>query len=202
MANVVRLDRTRFEEAVGVLCDAFREYPAMTYSLRGTGEAYDANLSKLIGYFTDYRLALGWPVLGADDGNGLVGAALVSPPRLEAVVAPPQPRFEGWRDGAGKLVLARFRAFVHATEPFEPDTPYYFLGLLAVPPRSQGKGYARLLLDAVHELSRADPASDGVALTTETAENVRLYEHFGYRVLGQAWVEEVPSWMLYRPDGE
>jgi hypothetical protein len=57
-----------------------------------------------------------------------------------------------------------------------------------------------VLLDAVRGMSRDDPDSEGVVLTTETADNVRLYEHFGYRVLGRALVEDIPSWMLYRPD--
>jgi GNAT superfamily N-acetyltransferase len=200
MARVERLDRTRLEDAVGVLRDAFRDYPAMTYSLKGAGQAYDATLSELVGYFTDYRFALGWPVLGAADGTDLVGVALVNSPRQNTAVPSLQPRFERWRDGAGREVLDRFKAFNQATASFEPETPFYFLSLLAVPPRYQGKGYARLLLDAVHDISRDDPASDGVVLTTETADNVRLYEHFGYRVLGQAWVEEVPSWLLYRED--
>ena len=200
MAHVVRLDRTGFEDAVEVLCDAFRDYPAMVYTLKGAGQRYDEILAELIGYLTDHRFALGWPVLGVRVGDDLVAAALVNPPRMETVVPSPQPRFERWRDGAGKPVLDRFKDFVTATEPFEPDVPFYFLGLLAVPPRYQGKGYARLLLDEVHDTSRIDPSSEGVVLTTETAENVRLYEYFRYRVLGQAWVEDVPSWLLYRPD--
>jgi GNAT superfamily N-acetyltransferase len=200
MARVVRLDSASFEEAVGVLCDAFRDYPAMVYSLDGAGLCYDETLADLIGYLTEYRLTLDWPVLGVRAGEDLVAAALVNPPIVEPVNPSPGPRFESWRDGAGKPVLDRFRDFVKATEPFEPDVPFYFLGLLAVPPRHQGQGYARLLLDAVHDISRDDPASEGVVLTTETSDNVKLYEHFGYRALGQARVGDVPSWMLYRPD--
>jgi len=185
---------------VSVLCDAFREYPAMVHALKGTGVQYDETLRELIGYFTDYRLSLGWPVLGVQDRDQLVAVALVNPPLRDPVSPTLQPRFERWRGGAGKPILERFRGFVTATDPFEPDEPFYFLSLLGVPRRYQGHGYARLLLDAVHDLSRDDPASGGVVLTTETADNVRLYEHFGYRVLGQAWVEDIPSWLLHRPD--
>ena len=64
-----------------------------------------------------------------------------------------------------------------------------------------GKGYARLLIHAVHDLSLNDPSSDGVALTTETAENVPLYEHFGYRVVGHEQLDGLETWMMYRPDG-
>jgi GNAT superfamily N-acetyltransferase len=202
LTRVVRLDRTSFLATVETISDAFRDYPAMVYSLEGVGGRYDETLTELIGYFTDYRLTLGWPVLGVRIGEDLVAAALVNPPIAQPAAPRLDPRVEGWRHGAGRPVLDRFKEFATATEPFEPDVPFYLLSLLAVPPRHQGRGYARLLLDALHEISREDPASEGVVLTTETADNVRLYEHFGYRVLGQARVGDVPSWMLYRPDSD
>jgi GNAT superfamily N-acetyltransferase len=198
--RVVRLGRERFEDAVSVLCAAFREYPAMVYALKGVGARYDEVLREMIGYFTEYRFSLGWPVLGVEDHGELVAAALVNPPLRDPVAPKLQPNVERWRDGAGRPILDRFRDFVSATEPFEPDEPFYFLSLIGVPQRFQGRGYARRLLDAVHGLSRDDSASDGVVLTTETEDNVRLYQHFGYRVLGQAWVEDIPSWLLYRAD--
>jgi hypothetical protein len=45
-----------------------------------------------------------------------------------------------------------------------------------------------------------DPESAGVLLTTETPGNLPLYEHFGYRILGQARVDELTTWTLFRPD--
>ena len=197
---VDRLDKSRFEDAVGVLCDAFREYPAMTYTLKDTGSEYDWVLRELIGYLVDHRFSRNWPVLGVQDHDELAAVALVNPPLGGPVIPSLQPHFERWRDGAGKPVFGRFLEFAKATEPFEPDEPFYFLSLIGVPRRYQGRGYARLLLDALHGMSRDDPESAGVVLTTETADNVRLYEHFGYRVSGRAMVGDVPSWLLYRAD--
>jgi GNAT superfamily N-acetyltransferase len=48
-----------------------------------------------------------------------------------------------------------------------------------------GRGVGRLLLNAVSDLASADARSSGVSLTTETPENVKLYEHCGYSVVGR-----------------
>jgi hypothetical protein len=49
-------------------------------------------------------------------------------------------------------------------------------------------------------MSETDPGSAGVSLTTEVPENVGLYEHFGYRVVGRAPVGDFQSWSMFRPD--
>jgi GNAT superfamily N-acetyltransferase len=77
---------------------------------------------------------------------------------------------------------------------------HHHLNMLAVRRAAQGKGWSRRLLDAVHQLAAADPLSAGVTLTTEASGNLPLYEHFGYRVLGQAEVApELTTWALFRP---
>ena len=72
--------------------------------------------------------------------------------------------------------------------------------MLGVRRHFQGKGYMRPLLEAVHELSRLDPESSGVGLTTEARSNLPLYEHFGYVRIGHARVEELETWGFFRPD--
>jgi hypothetical protein len=52
---------------------------------------------------------------------------------------------------------------------------------------------------AVHDLAQADSQSAGVTLTTESPQNVALYRHFGYRVLGHARVsDELETWTFFR----
>jgi GNAT superfamily N-acetyltransferase len=60
------------------------------------------------------------------------------------------------------------------------------------------QGVGRRLLDAVADLANSDPGSGGVSLTTETRENVKLYEHCGYEVVGEARVaDEFQTWGLF-----
>jgi GNAT superfamily N-acetyltransferase len=198
--RVAGMGSERFEDIVGTLCDAFCDYPVMRYVLRDAADDYDARLSALIGYFTHGRTSREWPVLGVLERDRLLAVASSNPPRP----APPSPSLqEVYRrlcEELGGDAIARLDAFGAAAEPLLPLEPHYYLGMLGVRREAQGRGCARLLLDALHEMSAQDPASAGVVLTTETPTNLTLYEHFGYRVLGRIRVEELQSWTLFRPD--
>ena len=60
---VERLGPYSRNEAVEVLCEAFRDYPVFRYALKDAGESYSRDLDALIGHFTDARLMQGYPVL-------------------------------------------------------------------------------------------------------------------------------------------
>ena len=71
--------------------------------------------------------------------------------------------------------------------------------MIGVRRAQQRLGLGRELLGAVHRLADDDPQSTGVSLTTERAENVPLYEHFGYKVIGHARVSAgFETWGLFR----
>jgi ribosomal protein S18 acetylase RimI-like enzyme len=59
--------------------------------------------------------------------------------------------------------------------------PHWYLGLLAVDLRHQGKGHASALLRPVLEI--LERAKMPCYLETHKKENVALYEHFGFHVL-------------------
>jgi GNAT superfamily N-acetyltransferase len=73
--------------------------------------------------------------------------------------------------------------------------------MLAIPPRYQGRGLARPLMEAVRTLSREYPESRGVTLTTEQPKNVPLYRHFGYDVVARREIAPgLETWGFFRPD--
>lgn len=188
----------RFEEVVAALCDAFRDYPVMRFILKDAGEHYDELLPQLIGYFTDSRFSRNWPVLGVECEGTLVAAANVSPP--QSVPAPPalEERYAALCRSIGDAAVERFGRFAEACGRLEPKEPHYSLGMVGVRSEHHGRGYGRSLLDAVHALSDSDSTSRGVALSTETPENLSLYQHFGYEILGEERIDELTTWALYR----
>lgn len=197
---VERLRHSDLERVVDALCDAFRDYPVMRYILEKSGEDYDGRLVDLIGYFTAARTTRGWPVLGILEGQRVVAAANVNPPLSAA--APPELTAVRKRMEAsiGPEGVRRFEAFAAACKPLEPDKPHYYVGMIGVRPSHQGKGLARPLMDEIHRMSAGDPQSAGVALTTETPDNVPFYEHFGYEVVGESRVQTLTTWTLFRAD--
>jgi len=199
------LSADRFDATVTVFCDAFRDYPVMRYVIGAAGHYYDPRLRQLIGYFTESRFARQYPVLGIEAGEGtLVAAANINPPCGSPAPPSLKQTYENLRAALGGEAIARLDAFVDTCAPFEPEAMHYHLGMIGVSHAEQGRGHARRLLDALHRMSRDDPESSGVSLTTETPRNLPLYEHFGYRVLGHGATPDggLETWTLFRADDD
>jgi GNAT superfamily N-acetyltransferase len=186
-------------EIVTVFGDAFYDYPVMRYVL-GPARSYDDRLRRLVELFVSGRAYRHEPMLGVRDAAGtLVGAATVTLPIPED----PPADFLALRESIwaelGADERARYEAFVSATQLSAVDSPHYHLNMIGVRRSHQGRGLARVLLDAVHDLSSADGLSSGVSLTTELPANVRLYEHFGYRVQSHTHIgDALETWTLLR----
>jgi GNAT superfamily N-acetyltransferase len=197
---VERLTPADRHGVVDVLAASFRDYPVWTYALAGSGEKYDARVRALVGFFCDFRFAHDWPVLGARADDALVGVALLSAPGGEPPAA-------GLAEQYAKLVLElgpeaveRIEAYEAEAERLKIDRPHYLLGMLGVTPAAQGRGIGRRLLNHVHRISASDPNSAGVCLSTEDPANVSYYEKAGYRVVAEADIGEIHTWLMFRPD--
>ena len=73
---------------------------------------------------------------------------------------------------------------------------YIYLQVIGVAPTLQGQGYGGKLLRALFEQS--EQAGVALYLETETEDNVRMYEHFGFRVIQEITlpVVNLPMWEL------
>jgi GNAT superfamily N-acetyltransferase len=190
----------RFDEVVDVLCDAFFDYPAMRFFIGDAGADYSHRLRLLIGFFTQARFLKDDLVLGIASEGGLIAAANLNRPGS----TPPSPALDDHRNEVfaelGEAVRERYDAYAQATARFERPEPHYHLGMIGVRRVGAGRGYGRRILEHVHELSRSDPGSVGVTLTTETVKNVPFYQRFGYRIVGQEQVGDIETWGFFRPD--
>lgn len=197
---VITLSEDRAADVTAVLAAAFRDYPVLRFVL-GESADYDARLVVLVGLFVTARVLRGEPMLGAaDPAGGLVAAAILSLPGEQ----PPPPALVDRREAVfatlGEDARRRYEAFGAAAGRFPVTTPHHHLSMIGVRPAAQGRGHGGRLLEAVHALAAADPASTGVSLTTELAANVALYRRFGYTVLGETRVTPaLITWTCYRP---
>ena len=82
----------------------------------------------------------------------------------------------------------------------KPHSPHFYINTLGVNPQSQGKGIGKALLLRVHQISESNSESCGVALDTQTQQNVDYYQRFGYRISSTVELENVQNWFMYRPD--
>jgi GNAT superfamily N-acetyltransferase len=187
--------------ATALLCEAFAEYPVMRYVLGSSGD-YRKRLLALIGFFVAARVLREDLILGVfDSSQQVAGVALVTLPgdrEPPSVLA--QRREAVWQE-LGKAERERYEAFGAAAGQFTIAAPHHHLNMIGVRRSRVGAGYARILLDHIHQLAAEHPQSAGVSLSTETTVNLPLYEHFGYQRLGSAKVgPELETWAFYRPN--
>jgi len=197
---VRQLGAEEVPDVVDVICESFFDYPIMRFVL-GESNDYDRRLRALIRFFVMARILRREVLLGIGDPGKLSGAALVSyPERSESPAELAQLRDEVWTE-LGDSSRQRYEAFGVACATFDLDVPHIHLNMLGVRRKSQGTGGGRRLIDHVHVMSREDPASTGVTLTTEDEANVALYEHLGYEIVGQAViVPGLKTWGFFRRD--
>jgi ribosomal protein S18 acetylase RimI-like enzyme len=76
--------------------------------------------------------------------------------------------------------------------------PYLYLLIFGVATARQGQGFGGLLLRAL--IGRSERESLHLYLETETKENVRLYEKFGFRTLKGLRLPLIglPAWQMAR----
>lgn len=196
-----RLPEAQVSHAVDVLCDAFQDYPVTRYVIGPVGVDYDRHLRTLINFFVMARIWREEPILGVSNGSDLVAAAILTlPGKRQPPTELAQLREAVWRE-LGDAARRRYEAFGEATRKFEISQPHYHLNMIGVRRSHHGKGLARQLLDAVHTMSRRDPVSHGVTLSTEDFRNVALYEHFGYKVIGHVRLDaQLNTWGFFRPN--
>jgi ribosomal protein S18 acetylase RimI-like enzyme len=137
----------------------------------------------------------GRPTIGAWDGDRLVGVAgLAEPGRCQ-----PSPR-DGLRLAPAVLragtAAPRAGRWLSAWAKHDPDRRHSHFGPLAVDMDLQGRGIGTRLLAAYCRL--VDDTGQLAYLETDKAENVRLYERFGFVVTDEADVVGVKNWFMTR----
>ncbi|HWB39703.1 MAG TPA: GNAT family N-acetyltransferase [Gemmatimonadales bacterium] len=186
-------------EVLGPLCEAFADYPVMRSVLGPDGD-YPARLRTLIGFFLVARTLRKDPILATYAGAEPSGVAICTLPGLPGPPDLDEARAWTWARLGGDA-RERYDQWVHIWGPLNVTEPNIHVNMLGVPPRFQGRGLGRLLLERVHAMSREHPDSRGVSLTTESAGNVMFYQRLGYRIVGHARIGPgLESWGFFRPD--
>jgi GNAT superfamily N-acetyltransferase len=198
--TVVRLssDPATIEAVTAGLCEAFDRYPVMRFVLGPEGD-YLTRLRTLIEFFVAARVLSGHPMLAVSSGAEMLGVALCTPPGALPAPALDEVRERTWAT-LGADARERYEACTRSWSEVGVAVPNLHLNMLAVPPRYQGRGLARELLEAVHRLSQEYAESRGVTLSTEDPKNVPLYRRFGYQVVGHRRIApELETWGFFRP---
>jgi len=79
----------------------------------------------------------------------------------------------------------------------DPKKPHWHIDPLGVDPELQGKGVGSQLMTFFCE--RVDAEHKAAYLETDRPANVPFYQRFGYAVTGEAEINGVRNWLMWRP---
>jgi GNAT superfamily N-acetyltransferase len=170
------------EQAIGTIMLAFAADPMARWSFPEPGR-YLAQFPAIVRGLGGRAFAQGT----AYHLDGFAGAALWLPPGVgpdeEALVATVERTVPAERQPE---MFAVFEQMEH----FHPREPHWFLPLIGVDPRLQGKGHGSALL--AHTLARCDQDHLPAYLESSNLANVPLYERHGFRAIGKIQVGSSP----------
>jgi GNAT superfamily N-acetyltransferase len=195
--EVVRMQRDQFAATRAMLTRAFLEYPLMQY-VNPNRTRRQRGVATLYGAIVRDTLRHGEVHVSA----GLEGARCWLPPGvgLATFVREVRSGMLGLPLGFGWAGFQRLVEFDHVQRRLHEhyaSGPHWFLATIGVDPAHQGKGVGSALMAPV--LARADAQRMPCYLETHTADNVRLYERHGFRVMEH--IENpttVPLWAMLR----
>ncbi len=197
--EITRLNTKDTENVVEIFLTTFENYPLMKFFF---GDKYKQSMKYLIESMCDETSIVDNFLLGAFVEGKLQGVAFITPPKkpknnqnMESITSDSEEEFA---KAIGEEALMRIESYSNLKKANKPSSPHFYINAIGVHPQSQGKGIGKAILSQVHEMSEQDSDSQGVALDTQTEENVGYYQRFGYDVSTTAELENVNNWFMFR----
>lgn len=159
---------------------AFIDDPGLQHICDHHRKGYERRLGVWFGAILQMQLANCQPILGIKVNETYVACSILTAPHAKLQAS----TLMRWTWII--ITQAGFRCFwqtmrhIMKIAPYQPKTGHYRLEFIAVHPDYQGKGYGRMLLDKIHQMSQSDAHSQGVWLETTLPDNIGLYVHVGY----------------------
>ena len=100
------------------------------------------------------------------------------------------------RSGRGLGSLKRELEYSGRWAKHDPKKPHYHLGPLGVSPDLQGKGIGSQLME--YYCNIIDSKNMDAYHETDKPENVRFYQKFGFEVIGEESILNIPNWYMWR----
>ena len=190
-------ERGDVPDVVDVLSEAFFDYSVMRFVL-GQRPDYAERLPQLVALFVAARALRGrCNVRRARRHTARRCGNDVEPGGPAASPISSRLRDEGWLR-LGAEAEQRYEQCVATWPLIAVDRPQLHVHMIGVRGAYRGRGLARQLLETVHALCEQSPVAEGVSLTTEDPRNVALYQHLGYRVVGEARIaDDLYTWSFF-----
>jgi GNAT superfamily N-acetyltransferase len=190
------LGRSELREAAQLLGRSMRDNPV---GVRAFGPQADRRGRAMVRFFEPVVRGLHarGSILGAFRGTTMVGVCAMAPPgRCQPTIGEKLGILPAVVFGNTIGVPLRVLRWTSEWARRDPAEPHWHLGPVAVDPDSQGQGIGGAMLRRF--CAQMDECSALSYLETDKAENVRLYERFGYTAVAETFVLGVRNWFMIR----
>jgi GNAT superfamily N-acetyltransferase len=204
--TLIKLSKRHKPSVVAIWKAAFFSDPLFQHVFSGTKQPYAACLDALFGYAAEVRLQLKFPLIGTAHSSGrLVGAAGLTLPGEHPWPESLTRIYREYQEFVGEPAATQFAQIFQDMEPHRPTQPYYELGILGVLPEFHGQGFGGHLVAASIQLADSHSDAQGMYLETQSADNIRFYQRFGFYILEEVQVGSGKThrmWAMFRPKTE
>lgn len=181
---------------LGVLSRGMRDNPLHVAVF---GEDPERRQRRIRHVFEGAFEAMGWQtnVLAARDADGaIVGVCGVMPPGECQLELGRQLRLMPRMIANGPAVALRTVRWLGTWGKRDPAQRHWHLGPVAVDAHLQGRGVGSRLMEVF--CARVDALGEAAYLETDRPQNVRFYERFGFKVVGEQEVLGVSNWFMFK----
>jgi ribosomal protein S18 acetylase RimI-like enzyme len=193
------LDASEVGEALDVISRGMRDNPIHVAAFGDAPECRRKRLHRFFGAaFAVMDLQKHMLVARSEDG-AIVGVMGMMPPGDCLPELGQQLRMLPSLLRNGPRAAGRTMGWLGAWGKRDPDERHWHFGPLVVDAHLQGMGIGSKLLRVL--CARMDAAGEDAYLETDKPINVRLYERFGFEVLGEQEVLGGPNWFMLRRAG-
>lgn len=191
--DVAAMDRREMPFAVGVLARGMCDNPNPVAALGGDRLSRQGALHS---FFSTTMGAMPQEPLVARRGDWVVGVCGMLAPGKCQPSAAHMLRLAPALVRLGPAKASRLSRWFRWWGERDPQEPHWHLGPVAVEPGLRGMTVGSQMLKRFCE--KVDAENVMAYLETETPENVRLYERFGFVTVEEAEVLGVPNWFMRR----
>lgn len=169
-----------------------------------SGQPADSQRAAFLSFLFDMNRLLGGRPRGQFVSGRLVGCSLLEPAAPKPWVASVRllaaaVRFVPVWLHVGSRTSKLLNRYLVCTRAAAPAQPLHYLSMIGVRPDEQGRGWGKALMADALEQAAGDPDSSGVALDTENAANVLMYERWGFLASPAIELGSLAVYPMFRP---
>ncbi len=189
------------EQAIDIFSAAFENDPMHLLIFEDDSSRLEMVRAVYIFVVNHIAPGLNYKIKGIEINDNLIAVIIFTTPESKKEWTPELMK-EGEKTGkiTGERYVTMIREYASKAMANRPKEPHFYINELAVSHEHQRRGYGRALMEYVENLSNEQVLSTGIALDTSNPDNVKMYEHLGYKVTSEFKFHGIKGYSMFKPN--